>query len=329
LNFYERHIGDYIKKTSHLSLLEHGVLTRLRDVYLDREEPIPEARAARLVGARTEPETEALQVVLQEFFQLRDGMWVCDECEALIAAYAAGEPEREVKKANEDNRLKRHRQERAALFKLLTDRGEHAPWNIGMEELRQRVAALQVPGPETPAATQPATAPATPATATHYPLPTTQSPGIGKQGADAPLSPAAPTTPTPPPMADLLGEGTGEPAAIPPCPLKQLVALFAARVPELPKPRFEMWKDSAGAEAMRQRWKWLLGPDAVREDNTRYASNAAEAIDWFGRFFDTVKASDFLTGRRGDWKACDLAWLMKRENFMKVVQGNYTNREHA
>lgn len=325
MNFYERHIGDYIKKTSHLSLLEHGVLTRLRDVYLDREEPIPEARAARLVGARTEPETEALQVVLQEFFQLRDGMWVCDECEALIAAYAAGEPEREVKKANEDNRLKRHRQERAALFKLLTDRGEHAPWNIGMEELRQRVAALQVPGPETPAATQPATAPATPATATHYPLPTTQSPGIGKQGADAPLSPAAQPTGDEQPQLTLTGEPDAPPET-PPCPLKQLVGMYAARLPELPKPRYELWKDGEGAEAMRQRWKWLLSTEATRDDGSRYATTAAEGLDWFSRFFDSVAGSDLLMGRKSAWRA-DLAWLMKRANFTKVVQGNYVNRE--
>jgi len=198
VNFYERHIGDSLKRTSHLSLLEHGVYVRLRDVYLDRESPIPEDKAARLIGARTEPETQALQVVLQEFFTLVDGAWVCDECEALIEAYRAGEPEREVKKANEDNRLKRHRQERAALFKVLTDRGEHAPWNIGIEELRKRVSALQVSEPETAPATPTATAPATPATATHYPLPTTQSPEIGKGAAPRKRS-ATPTCSVPKP----------------------------------------------------------------------------------------------------------------------------------
>lgn len=176
MNYYERHIGDYIKKTAHLSLLEHGVYTRLLDVYYDRENGIPDDKAARLVGARTEPETQALQVVLQEFFELRNGTWFNSRCDEEISAYAAGEPEREVKKANEDNRLKRHRQERAELFKTLTDRGEHAPWNIGIEELRKRVSALRVPGPETPPATQPATATATPATATHTPLPIHQTP---------------------------------------------------------------------------------------------------------------------------------------------------------
>lgn len=105
--------------------------------------------------------------------------------------------------------------------------------------------------------------------------------------------------------------------------------MFAMRVPELPKPRYELWKDGAGAEAMRQRWKWLLSADAVREDGSRYATNAAEAVDWFGRFFDAVAASDFLTGRSGTGSKFDLSWLMKRENFIKVVQGNYENRERA
>jgi uncharacterized protein YdaU (DUF1376 family) len=176
VNYYERHIGDYIKKTAHLSLLEHGVYTRLLDVYYDRETGIPDDKAARLVGARNEPETQALQVVLQEFFELRDGVWFNSRCDQEIEAYAEGEPEREVKKANEGNRLKRHRQERAALFKVLTDRGEHAPWNIGMEELRQRVSALQVSGPETQPEMPPAMAPATPATATQTPLPIHQTP---------------------------------------------------------------------------------------------------------------------------------------------------------
>jgi hypothetical protein len=138
-------------------------------------------------------------------------------------------------------------------------------------------------------------------------------------------TPAPTPAPTQPP---LVLDGDTKPD-LPPCPVKQLVALFAMKCPELPKPRYEMWKDGPGAEAMRHRWKWLLGPEAVREDKTRYASSAAEAIDWFGRFFDTVHESDFLSGRSGSWGKCDLAWLMKRENFIKVVQGNYTNKANA
>lgn len=144
-------------------------------------------------------------------------------------------------------------------------------------------------------------------------------------GAIAPLSPASPTT------LDLLPpltlDGTpDQPPALPPCPLKQLVAMYAARLPELPKPRYELWKDGEGAEAMRQRWKWLLSTEATRDDGSRYATTTAEGLEWFGRFFDSVAASDLLMGRKGAWRA-DLAWLMKRGNFTKVVQGNYVNRE--
>jgi hypothetical protein len=68
LNYYERHIGDYLKDTAHLSLLEHGVYGRLLDVYYTRECGIEDGTAARLVGARSKEERSALESVLNEFF---------------------------------------------------------------------------------------------------------------------------------------------------------------------------------------------------------------------------------------------------------------------
>lgn len=70
MNYYEHHIGDYLRDTAHLSLLEHGIYRRLMDVYYTREEPIPAQQAARLVGARAPEEQEALKLVLDEFFTL-------------------------------------------------------------------------------------------------------------------------------------------------------------------------------------------------------------------------------------------------------------------
>lgn len=102
--------------------------------------------------------------------------------------------------------------------------------------------------------------------------------------------------------------------------------MFAELVPELPQPRRELWEGGKGADAMRQRWKWLL--TAKRSSNgQRYASTTDEGAEWFRRFFEQVAASDFLTGRNGAWRNCDLAWLMNRENFAKVVQGNYANHD--
>lgn len=85
MNYYERHIGDYLKDTAHLSLLEHGVYTRLMDVYYTRECAIPATEVARLIGARSKDEREALQSVLSEFFVVIDGACTQARCDREIA----------------------------------------------------------------------------------------------------------------------------------------------------------------------------------------------------------------------------------------------------
>jgi uncharacterized protein YdaU (DUF1376 family) len=89
LNYYERHIGDYIKDTAHLSLLEHGVYTRLLDVYYLREQGIPKDQVYRLVSAASKAEKAAVDSVLREYFQLHDGHWVQGRCQDVIAEYHA------------------------------------------------------------------------------------------------------------------------------------------------------------------------------------------------------------------------------------------------
>lgn len=42
--------------------------------------------------------------------------------------------------------------------------------------------------------------------------------------------------------------------------------------------------------------------------------------------FQKAEASDWCTGRSGDWK-CNLEWMMKSENnLLKILEGNYDNR---
>jgi len=156
-----------------------------------------------------------------------------------------------------------------------------------------------------------------------------QSKGVEKtplHGAEEP-PPSSSSSSSP---SDLFPEANASSSAAEPpaCPHARLLDLFAELVPELPQPRREMWADGKGAEAMRQRWKWLL--TAKRSTNGhRYASTTEEGVEWFRRFFEAVGASDFLTGRNGAWRGCDLTWLMGKENFTKVVQGNYTNKDQA
>jgi uncharacterized protein YdaU (DUF1376 family) len=87
LNYYERHIGDYLKDTAHLSLLEHGVYGRLLDVYYTREGGIPVAESARLIGAKSKDERAALGVVLTEFFFVDGDMLKQARCDLEIARF--------------------------------------------------------------------------------------------------------------------------------------------------------------------------------------------------------------------------------------------------
>ena len=111
-------------------------------------------------------------------------------------------------------------------------------------------------------------------------------------------------------------------AGPPTCPHLRILELFGQHCPTLPQSRPELW-DGTKADNLRARWKWLF--TAKRRDGTRYATTTEEALDWLGRFFAHVEASDFLSGRTGAWTKCSLDWLVKPDNFAKVVQGNYSN----
>lgn len=75
MNYYEHHLGDYAKDTGHLSMLEHGAYRILLDRYYSTEAGIPEQQVYRMARARSEDEKAAVDAVLEEFFNLADGVW--------------------------------------------------------------------------------------------------------------------------------------------------------------------------------------------------------------------------------------------------------------
>lgn len=89
LNYYEHHLGDYLRDTAHLSMVEDGAYRRLLDTYYVKEQPIPaELRdACRLVRAASKPERDAVATVLREFFEATPEGWRHKRCDAEIARY--------------------------------------------------------------------------------------------------------------------------------------------------------------------------------------------------------------------------------------------------
>lgn len=107
--------------------------------------------------------------------------------------------------------------------------------------------------------------------------------------------------------------------ALPNCPHEKIIELYAKHLPDLPQPR--SW-DGQRAKDMRSCWRWAL----TQKNSNGETLGEGKAIQLFDKFFEMVAESDFLTGREGGWSGCNLPWLMKRSNFLKVIEGTYQNR---
>jgi hypothetical protein len=132
----------------------------------------------------------------------------------------------------------------------------------------------------------------------------------------------APSSAKPAGLADLLDKGAGSEeggavmttdgrkqtgkervAAI--CPHKEVIRLYHEILPELPAIIPSRWRGSQSEGYLRTRWK----------EDARHQS-----LEFWKRFFQTVRTSSRWMGENGiNWKA-DLHWLIRRANFDKVLQ---------
>ena len=89
MNHYPHHIGDFNNATRHLTFVERALYRELLDLYYDTEQPLNAdvTKIARRVLAHTDDQRAALQVVLEEFFVLRDDGWHNDRCDREIAEF--------------------------------------------------------------------------------------------------------------------------------------------------------------------------------------------------------------------------------------------------
>ena len=267
------------------------------------------------------------------------------------------------KKGNEAERLQRYRDEHRQIRDRLREYGITAPWNAKIEDLRATLQehelkhSVDEPATRTGAlqerngkrcSTEPEThTGALPATAKKG------REGKGREGIEElkalegintllsktrvfdvagpePESWQDPPTDQPDETDPVDDAGAGKAHRLPPCPHDRILDLFAVKLPELPQPRRSLWADSASARALAHRWRWVLTAthETGPRKGQRLATDADEAVAWFGRMFDYVRTCPLLMGERGTWQA-DLHWLVKPANFAKVLDGNYESREVA
>jgi hypothetical protein len=102
---------------------------------------------------------------------------------------------------------------------------------------------------------------------------------------------------------------------LPTCPQQEILALYGEILPDLPQPR--IW-DGSRATNLTARWKAVLSLLA-KSDKPATQENG---IEYFRQVFILVRKSDFLMGRKTEWTA-SLGWIVKAENFAKIIDGNY------
>jgi predicted phage replisome organizer len=88
-------------------------------------------------------------------------------------------------------------------------------------------------------------------------------------------------------------------------PYDEIVEIFHSKCPDLPRV----------IKVTEQRKKFL---------NARWKEYPS--LDFWNQFFDTVSKSQFLIGKVNDFKA-NFDWLIRPNNFVKVVEGNYNGKE--
>lgn len=90
-------------------------------------------------------------------------------------------------------------------------------------------------------------------------------------------------------------------------PYDAIFDLFVELCPSLPSPRI---RDDKRKSMIRSVWKM---------------DNMHQSTDFFRWLFDKVEKSDFLTGRKTDYRA-GFDFVCSPRNLKKIVEGNYDNR---
>jgi uncharacterized protein YdaU (DUF1376 family) len=90
VNYFEKHIGDWIRDTVSLTMLEDGAYNRLIDQYYQTERPLPNDKKLvyRLARANSSAERKAVDFVIENFFERTDAGYVQKRAEAELERYS-------------------------------------------------------------------------------------------------------------------------------------------------------------------------------------------------------------------------------------------------
>lgn len=148
MNYYEHHLGDYIKDTvGLLTMVQEGAYRRLLDQYYARELPLPTdlKECHRLARATTAGERAAVDYVVGKFFKRSSDGYRQKRCDEEIERYTEGEPERVAKRQSDKERQRRSRERRAKLFEDLRQHGITPKFDSTISHLEELLSRVTKP----------------------------------------------------------------------------------------------------------------------------------------------------------------------------------------
>jgi hypothetical protein len=97
---------------------------------------------------------------------------------------------------------------------------------------------------------------------------------------------------------------------LPDCPHQGIINIYHEELPTMP--RVVEWTPARRA-FLSARWK-----EKTERQN----------IEWWRKFFAYIAKSDFLTGKtKNPFMGCNLEWIIRPSNFVKIIEGNYENEK--
>ncbi|KZL93799.1 hypothetical protein CLMAG_08500 [Clostridium magnum DSM 2767] len=73
----------------------------------------------------------------------------------------------------------------------------------------------------------------------------------------------------------------------------------------------------------------IIKTTADRKRAIKARWNECKDMNIFIELFTKAEKSDFLSGRDGKWSGCAFDWLLNSKNILKVLEGNYDNKQNS
>lgn len=105
------------------------------------------------------------------------------------------------------------------------------------------------------------------------------------------------------------------------CPHTEILDLWKKYLPEIRQPKRSLWVGRDASRNLAFRWKQMANVNHSTEPRKLY-SDRESGLVWWAQLFEFIsKDCRFLTDPKANF--FDLGWLVRKENLMKTLDGNY------